>query len=168
MDPLVSTAAAFFRYKGKNVVTENEFIMGISMDLRWVTPSSAGELLSLLLGYGHLKKDGEYLRPTFDVGAVDVPLGFRPPADILKSASNRPADVPDGAVKRSSDGDLLARLMTVAESAGMKKKDLIVSVNALQKRINVDIEIAALLMLREKGVDISGYIGNAYELISNR
>jgi hypothetical protein len=158
MDDLKATAAVFFRNRGKNVVTEKEFVMVVSMDLRWMNPGEAEGLLSLLSDHGHVKKDGEYVRPAFDIHTADVPLGFKPNADIVKRA--RP--------KRAPDGDILSELMGKAESKGMKRKDFIVSVNALQKRINVDIEIAALLTLREMGVDISGYVDTAYGLISKR
>jgi len=153
------SAAAFFRNKGKNVVTENEFIMCISMDLRWMRPAEARDLLTLLVSEGHLENDGQHIRPTFDVHATDVPLGFRPSADIL-GMRRRPAGPPAG--------DVLAELMAKAESIGLKRKDLIVSANAVQKRMNVDIEIAVLLMLRENGVDISEYTVRVCELISER
>jgi hypothetical protein len=157
MDDLRASAAAFFRNRGKNVVTEKEFIMVVSMDLRWMTPGESETLLSLLCGHGHVKKDNEYVRPTFDVHATDIPLGFRPTAEMLKRVPKRPPA-----------GDLLTELIGIAESAGMKKKDFIVSLNALQKKMNVDIEIAALIMLREHGMNISGYADRAYETISKR
>jgi hypothetical protein len=50
----------------------------------------------------------------------------------------------------------------------MKRKDFVVSVNAIQKRLNVDIEIAALLMLRDNGIDIDAYTERAYETIRKR
>jgi len=162
MDYLKLTAAAFFRNKGKNVVTDKEFTMGISMDLRWMRPADTEELLSLLLSNGYLEKDGEYLRPTFDIHGTDVPLMFRPPDDLLKR--KRKNTVP---AAKSAD-DLLSELMTKVESFGMKRKDFIVSVNAIQKRINVDIEIAALLMLRDNGIDVSEYVDKSYELIRSR
>ncbi|MDR0791258.1 MAG: DUF2240 family protein [Methanomassiliicoccaceae archaeon] len=163
MDELRFTAAAFFRNKGKNVVTENEFVMGISMDLRWVPPTDAKDVLSLLLHEGHLKKDGEYIRPAFDVHAVDVPLGFRPSGDLVLKAK-RPKK---SAAPLPSD-DLLSELMAKAESLGMKRKDFVVSVNAIQKRLNVDIEVAALLMLRDNGIDIGAYTERAYEAVAKR
>jgi hypothetical protein len=161
MDELRMTAAAFFRNKGKNVVTESEFTMYISMDLRWVQPSDAKKLLSLLIDGGHMKKEGEYLRPVFDVHAADVPIGFRPPVDILeRNLPKRPPAMP-------KDG-LLSELMAKAESLGIKRKDFIVSVNAVQKRLNIDVEIAALLMLRDAGADISGYYDISYETVLKR
>jgi len=159
MDPLMLSAAAFFRNKGKNMVTENEFVMCISMDLRWMRPGEAKELLSLLVKEGHLENDGMHIRPTFDVHATDVPLGFKPSADIL-GMSRKPAGPPAG--------DVLAELMEKAGSIGLRKKDLIVSANAVQKRMNVDIEIAALIMLRENGLDISEYLDRVGDLVSER
>ncbi|MCL2143417.1 MAG: DUF2240 family protein [Methanomassiliicoccaceae archaeon] len=157
MDGLRMTAAAFFRHKGKNVVTETEFIMGVSMDLRWVPPTGADGLLAALIDGGHVKKDGEYLRPAFDVSGTDVPLGFRPSADILKSSiPKRPAD------------DIFGKLVGIAGSSGISKKNFIVSVNSLQKRINTDIEVAALMVLRDAGIDISEHIAAVYELIAKR
>ncbi|MCL2890470.1 MAG: DUF2240 family protein [Methanomassiliicoccaceae archaeon] len=163
MDPLILAAAAFFRIKGKNVVTETEFVMGISMDLRWMPHREAKELLVLLIAEGHLKDDGQHIRPSFDVHATDVPLGFKPSADILRTKRST--------VKKAAGppaGDILAELMEKAGTIGLKKKDFIVSVNAVQKRMNVDIEIAALLMLRENGADISEYIDRVRNVISER
>ena len=157
MDHLRLSAAAFFRGRGKTVVTENEFVMGISLDLRWMSPDDAKELLRLLVSEGHLKNDGKYLRPAFDVHATDVPLGFRPSPECLKNKKNRPPAE-----------DIMAELMAKAESTGLEKKDFIVSANAVQKRANVDIEVAALIILREKGVDISIYADRVYRLISER
>ena len=172
MDPFELTAAAFFRNKGKNVVTENEFFMGISMDLRWMTPGETKELAALLVRKGILEKDGEYLRPKFDIAAAEVPIGFRPPADMMKNVKRTApaASAPSGTASSGAapaDG-LLSKLMAAAESMGMKRKDFIVAVNAIQKRMNVDIEIASLILLRDNGADVSGYCSEAYETIAKR
>ncbi|MDR0778653.1 MAG: DUF2240 family protein [Methanomassiliicoccaceae archaeon] len=163
MDELKFTAAAFFRNKGKNVVTEDEFVMGISMDMRWVSPTDAKDVLSLLIRENYLVKDGGYLRPAFDVHTADVPLGFKPSNDLVLKAKKPKKAVPD-----VQTGDLLSELMAKAESLGMKRKDFVVSVNAIQKRLNVDIEVAALLMLRDNGADIHEYVKKAYETIAKR
>jgi hypothetical protein len=160
MDDLELAAAAFFRTKGKNVVTENEFFMGVSMDLRWMGPAETRELISLLVGGGVLERDGEYLRPAFDVRAADIPIGFRPSADVLKIKRKKAAAPPAE--------DLLSKLMEEAGSLGMKRKDFIVSVNAIQKRMNVDIEIAALLLLGDNGVDVTDRCDDAYDTIAKR
>ena len=190
MDELLCTAAAFFRNAGKNTVTENEFVMDISMRFKWMVPSDAKVLLDVLTASGYVEKDGGFVRPKFDVHGTDVPLGFRPPADMLKGKGPKkhedmkagagtpkkessPAtvrkDAPAGTAKKESAADdLLSKLLAAAESSGMKRKDAIISANALQKRMNVDIEIAAMLMLAENGINISEYCGAAYETIAKR
>jgi hypothetical protein len=162
MDDLRTAAAAFFQGKGKNVVTEKEFTMDISMKLRWMQPSEAERLLPLFLSEGVLKKDGEYLRPAFDVNGIDVPFGYRPPAGLLMRTAAAPR------TDATRPADLLGELFAAAERGGMKKKDIMVAANAVQKKINVDIEIAVLLMLKENGIDISDHIGKAYATISER
>ena len=47
-DEYVVCTAAFFRNKGKNVITENEFLMVISMDLHWMPYGKAKVLLGEL------------------------------------------------------------------------------------------------------------------------
>ena len=168
MSDLKYTAAAFFRNKGKSVVTEWEFVMGISMELRWMPPIDAGSLLSVLLAEGIIEKEGEYLRPAFDLRSVDVPLGFRPPADIVKNVKRTAPPVRSAPAATPKGDDMLSELMAKAEGLGMKRKDFIISVNSIQKRINVDIEIAALLMLKENGVDVSEYLDKVYDVISKR
>ena len=158
MDGLMFTAAAFFRNKGKNVVTEAEFVNGISLDLRWVAPSEAERVCALLVTKGYIERDGAFLRPAFDVSAVDVPLNFRPSADMFALPPKAPAG-PDG---------ILAELIEKAGSAGIGRKEFIVTMNAVQKRINVDIEIAALIVLRERGVDVTDRIDASYDLIAKR
>ena len=159
MDELKFTVAAFFRNKGKNVVTEAEFVNGISLDLRWVAPSEAVRVPVLLVNKGYLKKEGEYLRPAFDVQTVDVPLNFRPSAEMFKVPLTNAPKRPEG---------VLSDLMDMADALGIGKKDFVVSVNAIQKRINVDIEIAALVLLGEKGADVSEHIDASYDLIAKR
>ena len=181
MDELLYTAAAFFRNAGKNTVAENEFVMDISMRFKWMVPSDAKVLLDVLADSGYVERDGGFVRPKFDVHGTDVPLGFRPPADMLKG--KRPKKHEDAkagtgksgkeavsgtAKKEAAADDLLSKLLAVAESSGMKRKDVIISANALQKRMNVDIEIAVMLMLRENGINISEYCGAAYETIAKR
>jgi len=160
MDDLELTAAAFFRSKGKNVVTENEFFMGISMDLRWLPPGETKELIALLLSNGILKKDGEYLRPAFDVRIADIPLGFRPTAEMLNMKRKKVTPPP-------AEG-LVPKFVAEAESLGISKKDFFASMNAVQKRMNVDIEIAALLLLKDRGVDVADRCGEVYDTITGR
>lgn len=151
-------AAAFFRNKGKNVVSEKEFLMGVSMDFRWMPYSDAKELLAAMLAANMLKKDGDLLRPAFDVADADVPVAYRPPADIVKKA----------ALSREPDSMAFPQLIAFAEKGGMKRKDFISASNALQKKLGISPEAAGLIVMRDAGIDISAVADRVYSGIAVR
>lgn len=149
-------AAAFFRNKGKSVVTEKEFLMGISMDFRWMPYSDAKELLIALLAAGVVSRDGDLIRPAFSVSDADIPAAYRPPADIIRRA----------ALSRKTDSMNFPQMIAFAEEHGMKKKDFISASNALQKRLGISPEAAGLIVLRDSGADISEIAERVYAGIS--
>jgi hypothetical protein len=151
-DVLRICAAAFFRSKGKNVITENEFLMGVSMNNRWMPYGEAERLLSSMISAGLVSKDGEYVRPCFDVAGVDVPVGYRPPGDILAGRSE----------------DVFRTLMQRASSADIDRKDFLSSCRAVQKRLGVDVEVAAVILLRDKGIDVSDLLDWVCSLVKGR
>lgn len=161
-DELTVCAAAFLRNKGKSVITENEFLMGISMDLRWMPHSDAKKVLAALLAQGIFEKNGEYLKPAFDTSKVDVPVAYRPPPGFAKQLkSNVPAD-------DSIAEDLFPLLMSEAVNAGMEKRDFISESNLIQKKLNVDIAAAGLIVLRDHGVDIGPISDRVYRSVSKK
>jgi hypothetical protein len=159
---LVLCAAAFFRNKGKGVITEKEFLMGISMDLRWMPYKDAQLLLRSLVTRGVLNKEGEYLRPGFDEGAVDVPVAYHPQEKFIQWVRSEGTKT----VKRSGAPDLFALLIEEAEASGMKKKEFMSQCNGLQKKMDVDIAIAALMVLRDRGVDVAQYADGAFSRVT--
>ena len=159
-DELTVCAAAFLRNKGKSTVTDSEFLMGISMDLHWIPYNDAKKLLDALVSDGIFVRNGEYLRPSFDISEIEVPVAYRPSEDFVKSlgTAKKPA-------KKEEPQDLLQVL--VARS-GMKMKDFMSACNPIQKRLNVDILAAALIMLRDRGIDISGLPERVYGEVSKK
>ena len=145
-------AAAFFRSKGKNVVTENEFLMGVSMNSRWMPYGDAERLLSVLISEKIVSKDGEYVRPCFDPASVDVPVGYRPPQDLL----------------RKKQEDVFQTLVSMAASADIDKKDFLSSCRNVQRALDVDVEVAAVIVLRDKGLDVSKIAGSVSETVKVR
>jgi hypothetical protein len=161
-DELVRCAAAFLRNKGKNVVTEKEFLMGVSMDLRWMPYRDAQTLLSAMVKHGVLEKDGEYLRPLFDESAMDLPVAYRPPSELSAAAAKAARGT------SAEPEDLFQKLMGTAEETGIPKKTFLASSNGIQKKMNVDITVAGIIVLRDHGADVSGYVGEAYKRLSVR
>lgn len=165
-DEFTICAAAFFRNKGKNVITESEFLMVISMDLHWMPYSKGKTLLSNLLAKNIIVKNGDYLKPNFEVSDVDVPVAYRPSENLIsmlsqsqpeKAASNAPAD-----------GDLLPSMIAAATDAGVEKRTFISESNSISKRLDIDMLVAALIVLRDKGIDIAPFTDRVYDAVKEK
>ncbi len=155
-DELVVCAAAFFRSIGKDVTTVEEFVMSTSLDMKWMSRSDSESLLALMVKKGVLTKKGEYVRPSGDISGVDVPLAYRPSKDIIDALHPQ---------KKDPAPDMFHILMDTAVKSGMERRDFIQNCNKIQKRLDVDIGVAALIVLRDNGQDISPYVDDVNEFV---
>ena len=134
-----------FKRKGKNVLTEREFVFSASIDFRWFTPKEAQRFLAIGLKNGLLSLEEGIVKPTFDFKAVTIPVNYRPDKDAL---SEPPEAQP-----------LFPRILsTIAEGAGMDRREIVSKINKAQDRLGVEIEVAGLMVAREVGIDISDLI----------
>ncbi len=152
-------AAAFFRTIGKDVATADEFVMGVSLGQKWMAPTDAKNLLRTMTAKGVLSSRDGFIRPSFDISSVDVPLAYRPPKDIL--SANVPEE-PKKAPAETGGEDMFPKLMDVAVGAGMQRREFIQECNRIQKRLDVDISVAALIALRDGGVPVDPYVDRVY------
>lgn len=153
-------AAAFFRAVGKDVATTDEFVMGVSLGQKWMTPSEAKTLLKTMADSGTVEVKDGYVRPKGNVSSIDVPLAYRPPKDILKIAATAKKDA------EVQQADVFPRLMDVAASAGIQRREFIQECNKIQKRLDIDIAVAALIVLRDGGAPIDPYVDEVYGWVS--
>ena len=165
-DEYVVCTAAFFRNKGKNVITENEFLMVISMDLHWMPYGKAKVLLGELLSRKVLIKNGEFLKPSFEISDIDVPVAYRPSDDLVSSLVQKKEERP--APKAVQSDDLLPSMISAAVQNGVEKRDFISESNAVSKKLDIDMLAAALIILRDKGVDISPFTDRVYSAVKEK
>jgi hypothetical protein len=145
--------AAFFRSRGKDVVTEKEFNMVVSIDLRWIPAKDAPGLAKVLAADGCVSiKDG-YIRPTIDIDSVSVPVAYKLPEELRARAANPAADKAPAA----ADEDLFERLIGMAIADGMTIKDFNAECRKASKTLGIMPVVAGLLVLRDRGVDVSGF-----------
>ncbi|MGQ0796512.1 MAG: DUF2240 family protein [Methanobacteriota archaeon] len=145
MDELRKAIALLFRRKGRVELSEKEFVLSASMDLRWFPPREAQRLLQSGLEAKLLASEAGVIRPTFDVAAVDVPRDFMPGLSVLDA-------VPGG-------GDLFVRIVdAIASRIGSDRRSVISSVNAVQERMDVELEVAALIAAHRAGVDVGPFL----------
>ena len=58
-------------------------------------------------------------------------------------------------------------LMDKAVESGMERRDFIQNCNKIQKRLNIDIGAAALIVLRDNGADIAPYVDMVYDSVKS-
>lgn len=164
-DELELCTAAFFRTIGKDVATTDEFVMEVSLGQKWMTPSEAKALLSALIRSGKIEQKDGYIRPKGDIAQIDVPLAYRPSKDVLQHET--PKQAPP--VPKTSDGksqDVFPELMEIAVGAGIPRREFIQECNRIQKNLDIDICVAALVVLRDAGVDIAPLTGKVRDWVA--
>jgi hypothetical protein len=116
------------------------------MDLRWFPPRDAQRLLQIGLDTKLLESRDGTIRPAFDVASVDVPRDYTPTVAILAS----PTPV---------DEDLFVRIVDgIAAKTGADRKAVIRRVNEIQEKMDVEVEVAALIAARQSGVDLAPFL----------
>lgn len=146
MDALRDAIALLFKRKGRDELSEREFVLSASMDLRWFPPRDAQRLLQIGLETKLLESRNGVIRPSFDVSAVEVPRDYVPTAEIL--AAPTPAEE-----------DLFVRLVdAIAAKSASDRKAVIALVNGIQERMDIELEVAALIAARQAGLDVSPYL----------
>ncbi len=147
MDELRYAIALLFRRKGRDELTEREFVLSASMDLRWFPPRDAQRLLQLGLESKLLESHGGNIRPAFVIDSVDVPRDFVPTSKTLEVATPVSEDV-------------FVRLVdAIVARTSSDRKAVIASINGIQEKMDVDVEVAALVAARRAGVDAAPFLG---------
>ena len=167
-DELTVCAAAYFRSIGKDVTTPEEFVMGTSLELKWMSPSDSKLLLSAMVRAGVVTQKDGYVRPASYLGAIDLPLAYRPPKELVESLHGSKSQTTEKAPaqkKQADTADVFPMLMERAVEAGMQRRDFIQSCNRIQKRLDIEIGVAALIVLRDAGADVSPYLDAVYDSV---
>jgi hypothetical protein len=145
MSDLETCLAMLFKRKGKNVLSEKEFVFAASMDYRWFTPKEAQSLLDIGIKKRLLERTDGFVKPSFAYKDLGAPVNFKPSKDILKE----PAE-PETTFARI--------INAISRGTGQKKRDIVARINKVQERLGVDAEVAALAVARENGIDIAEFV----------
>ncbi|MDR3283364.1 MAG: DUF2240 family protein [Candidatus Methanoplasma sp.] len=159
-DEVSVCAAAFFLSRGKDVVTAKEFVMGVSLDLRWMSVREAERLSSLLVERGVLRRSGDFLKPAGGLSSLDVPAAYRPSAALLDTLRAAP-------VASETKNDVLGDIVGAAVAAGASKGKFIAECNRTRKRLGTNMEAAALVHLRDLGVDAGTFADRVRDSITS-
>ena len=75
--------AFLFKRSGKKEMTQSEFYLTLSMDLKWFTPKKAKDFTISSLKNNIILKKEDFLKPNFNINNIDIPLGFVPSKDVF-------------------------------------------------------------------------------------
>lgn len=133
--------AAAFKSKGKRKMKRSELIYTMSFDLNWFTHEGSKKVVEEAEKEGLLEGDDE-LQPTFDLDDVDL-NNFKPDLSELLSRSVTDRIIEEIAVKLKKDS-----------------REVYSMVNKKQEELGgiVSFPVAALIVAKEAGIDISPYI----------
>ena len=172
-DETVVCAAAFFRIRGKEFVTEKEFTMCVSLDLKWMSVKEARFLEHVLLRSKAVVLSDGYLKPAADYSDVQVPIAYRPSAELKKMASeytekdSSGTSAPKMKDNDAAPADMFPEMVKRAADNGVDRKKFISECNSTKKALGIEICAAALLVLRDCGTDITGLSDKVYAQISH-
>lgn len=152
---LKKAVALLFRRKGKDALSEKEFALQISMDLRWFSPTEAALLLENAKTAGFVVVGNAGLSPSFDVDDVEISLDFFPSKAVLEA-------------NRDEKPVFLRIVEALSEECGLAKAELMAEINRKKEKLRAEIEVAALFVAAERGVDLSGFHGEVEEVIMGR
>ena len=161
-----------FERSGKNEPTEQQLELVASMELRWFTPKNAKKLLEFankLRLFKHV--NGEKLTLNFDPDDIQIPVGFKPHEDLLDRLEDKleelvlerqgELEVQSGAGKKDEDKseppreDLFMKIISrITEDKNVEKTEVISRINKKQRKVDLEIEVLALLVATEYGVKI--------------
>lgn len=151
MSDLTYTVSMPFKRKGKDALKDTEFILALSLDLKWFNPEQAKIILSEAQKSGLLKREGDLVRPSFDISGIEIPSGFKPDPVSLE--------------KKPIFDRIIERIIA---GAGIDKRKVIAMINKKQEDLSkqVEIEVSAILVAVENGVMVDDLIEEEYKALT--
>lgn len=157
MSDLSYTVSMPFKRRGKDILKDTEFVLALSIDLKWFPPEQARFVLNKAIGSGLLKREGEMVRPGFDISGMEIPTGFKPePIDLENNNLLEKKPVFDRVIDRIITG------------MGTEKRKVISMINKKHEELEkmVLIEVSALLVAVENGIIVDDLIDEEFEALT--
>ncbi len=155
MDEMKKAIAFLFKRKGRENMSDKDFVMSASMDLRWFPPKDAQRLLQAGLDLKLLVSEEGKIRPAFDVTGIELPIDYSPPPTILQVE----------ALAQSVFNKIIDR---ITKASNLEKRQIVSLINTTQDNLDVEVEVAALIVGKEMGVDVSDLLKQTEDEVASR
>jgi len=143
--------AFIFKRSGATELDFTKFYLTLSMDLNWFTPEDAKQFINRAIKYKLLSKKDETIIPTFDVGKIDVPMGFYPSKRLFEE---EPEIVKETKIKEDVFDQIVQKIVDVTK---LDVAVVLKEIKELEKEKNITSEVAALLIGKEREVSLDGF-----------
>ncbi len=142
--------AFLFQNAGKESLDEKEIYMILSFRLGWLPPKAGKEVVERAIKEGLLvEKDGK-LKPSFDYKSIEIPFDF-----VFKES-----DI---------EKDIVSRIVEeILERSGEGEKKIRDEIDEVAGKLEVYKEVAALVVAKNKGMDISAFLEEVKETVKSR
>jgi hypothetical protein len=175
-----------FERSGKNEPTEQQLELVASMELRWFTPKNAKKILDYANKLRLFESSGDgKLVLNFDPDDIQIPVGFKPHEDLLDRLEEKleelvqerqgELEVQSGAGKKDEDKceqareDLFMKIISrITEEKNVDKTEVISRINKKQRKVDLEIEVLALLVAQEYGVDVKDILDEVESELARR
>ena len=94
------TVAAPFKHTRKTGMRKNELVYYYALDRKWMSTDQANQLLRRAEEEGLMSLENGMYAPRFDLGAITIPIGFKPTSSIFER--NDPAQVLIGRIAQAT------------------------------------------------------------------
>lgn len=126
--------AAPYKRAGRERLSEQRFVVDLTVERDWLSPAEATRLIELGKRRDLLAVEEEDLLATFDPAEVTVPDGFRPDSSLLEERS--PVEV----------------VIDALVDVGFDRREAVATINAYQDRLSITSGAAAVLAARASGL----------------
>ena len=144
---LERVVAAPFKRAGSTSLSEQEFVVGLSLHRDWFSPAQAKRVIELGVADGLLSREDSTVSPAFDPATITIPPEYTPDTSIL--------------TRRSPFEAMLERLV----DDGVDKRTAVGEINRLQESLDVTIDADAAIYAARRGVDVRSEAKAAAESI---
>ncbi|VVB55442.1 Uncharacterised protein [uncultured archaeon] len=151
MSDLTYTVSMPFKRKGKDALKDMEFILALSLDMKWFNPEQAKIILNDAQNSGLLIREGEFVHPSFDISKIEIPSGWKPEPIIVDNNT-----IFDRIIDR------------IIQGTKIEKRKVIAMINKKQEEFSkqVSIEVSAILIAVENGIMVDDLIDEEYAALT--
>ena len=154
LEDLKNIVYAVFTNAGRDTISRQEFMNILAYNLQWFKPSEAGKIVDICEASGLVINDKGMLKPCFDIRDMKIPLGYRPPREVLH-------------IKIAMEDVFMKIVNAICAATNMNTREVIAEINALHDRTMqcLDVKVIALIIARRHGVDILSYIDDVENVL---